>query len=59
MSSIAQVAEAMQRVLTRRAKELERETDCVQRSTAQLDGPTCSQTTVCGWMDNPEASYPQ
>ncbi len=59
MSSISQVAEAMQRVLTRRAKELERETDFVQRSTAQLDGPTFSQTTVFGWMDNPEASYPQ
>src|SRR5260370_762405 len=30
-----------------------------QRSTAQLDGPTFSQTTVFGWMDNAEASYPQ
>jgi len=59
MSSISQVAEAMQRVLTRRAKELERETDFVQRSTAQLDGPMFSQTTVFGWMDNPEASYAQ
>lgn len=59
MSSIPQVAEAMQRVLTRRAKELERETGFVQRSTAQLDGPTFSQTTVFGWMDNAEASYPQ
>jgi len=59
MSSISQVAEAMQRVLTRRAKELERESGFVQRSTAQLDGPTFSQTTVFGWLDNPEASYPQ
>ncbi len=59
MSSIPQVAEAMQRVLTRRAKELERETGFVQRSTAQLDGPTFSQTTVFGWMANAEASYPQ
>src|SRR5258708_39988173 len=59
MSSIPQVAEAMQRVLTTRAKELERETGFVQRSTAQLDGPTVSQTTVFGWMDNAEASYPQ
>ena len=59
MSSIPQVAEAMQRVLTTRAKELERETGFVQRSTAQLDGPTFSQTTVFGWMDNAEASYPQ
>src|SRR5260370_3945736 len=59
MSSISQVAEAMQRVLTRRAKELERESGFVQRSTAQLDGPTFSQTTVFGWMENAEARYPQ
>lgn len=59
MSSITQVAEAMKRVLTRRAKELERETGFVQRSSVQLDGPTFVQTTVFGWMDNPEASYGQ
>jgi Transposase DDE domain len=59
MSSIAQVSDAMQRVLTRRAKELERETRFVERSTARLDGPTFVQTTVFGWLDNAEASYPQ
>jgi hypothetical protein len=59
MSSISQVAEAMQRVLTRRAKELERASGFVQRSTAQLDGPTFVQTTVFGWMANAEASYAQ
>ena len=59
MSSIPQVAAAMQHFLTRRAKELEREIGFVQRSTAQLDGPTFAQTTVFGWMDSPEASYPQ
>jgi hypothetical protein len=59
MSSIAQVSGAMRHVLTRRAKELERETGFVERSTAQLDGPTFVHTTVFGWMDNPEASYPQ
>jgi hypothetical protein len=59
MSSITQVSGAMQRVLTTRTKELERETDFVQRSTAQLDGPIFAQTTVFGWMDTPEASYPQ
>src|SRR6266480_920630 len=57
MSSIAQVADALKRVLTRRAKELERETDFVQRSTAQLDGPSFAQMTVFGWLDTPEASY--
>lgn len=59
MSSISQVADALKRVLTTHAKEQERETGFVQRSTAQLDGPTFSQTTVFGWMDNAEASYPQ
>ena len=59
MSSISQVADALKRVLTTHAKELERETGFVERSTAQLDGPTFSQTTVFGWMDTPEASYPQ
>ena len=59
MSSISQVAEAMERVLTSSALKLERETGFVQRSTAQLDGPTFAQTTVVGWMENPEASYGQ
>jgi Transposase DDE domain len=59
MSSIAQVAEAMKRVLTTQAKELERASGFVQRSTAQLDGPAFAQTTVFGWMGNAEASYTQ
>jgi hypothetical protein len=59
MSSISQVSEALRRVLTTRAKELERKTGFVERSTAQLDGPTFVQTTVFGWLDNAEASYPQ
>src|SRR5437763_10086493 len=59
MSSIAQVSDALRRVLTRRAKELGRETGFGERSTAQLDGPTFVQTTVFGWLDSPEASYGQ
>ena len=59
MSSIAQVSEALRRVLTTRAKERERETGFVERSTAQLDGPTFVRTTVFGWLDNAEASYAQ
>src|SRR5947209_9631796 len=59
MSNVPQVAEAMHKVLTTQAKEQERPTDFVQRSTAQLDGPTFVQTTVFGWMDQPEASYSQ
>lgn len=59
MSSIAQVSETMQTILTSRAKALERESGFVERSTAQLDGPIFSQTTVLTWMQNAEASYAQ
>jgi hypothetical protein len=40
------VSDALRRVLTTRAQELESETGFVERSTAQLDGPTFVQTTV-------------
>jgi len=59
MSSIAQIAEAMQRVLRTHAKEVERQTGFVQRSTAHLDGPAFAQMTVFGWLDQPEASNAQ
>jgi hypothetical protein len=59
MSSIAQVSDVLKRVLSTRTKQLERETGFVERSTAQLDGPTFVHTTVFGWLDNPEASYAQ
>src|SRR2546429_1907497 len=59
MSSIAQVSETMQTILTSRAKALERETGFVERSTAHLDGPIFSQTTVLTWMHTPDASYSQ
>lgn len=59
MSTVPQVAEAMQKVLTTQAKAQERQTGFVQRSTAQLDGPSFVQTTVFGWMAQPEASYSQ
>ena len=59
MSSISQVSDALRRVLTTRAKEREREMGFVERSTAQLDGPTFVQTTVFGWLETPEASAPE
>jgi Transposase DDE domain len=59
MKSVSQLAEVLQTVLTTRAKDIERETGFVQRSTAQLDGPSFAQTTVLCWMDEPEASYSQ
>src|SRR6059058_5459745 len=59
MSTVPQVAQAIQRVLTTQAKEQERQTGFVKRSSAQLDGPLFVQTTVFGWMAQPEASYSQ
>ena len=59
MSSISPVSDALRQVLTRRAKARERETGFVERSTAQLDGPTLVQTTVFGWLEKPDASYAQ
>ncbi len=56
MSNIPQVADALKRVLTLHAKQLERKTGFVERSTAQLDGPIFAQTTVFGWLDTPEVS---
>ena len=59
MSSITQVSDTMQTILTSRAKELERESGFVERSTAQLDGAIFSQTIVLTWMHTAEASYTQ
>jgi hypothetical protein len=59
MSSISQVSDTMQTILTSRARALERETGFVERSTAQLDGAIFSQTTVLTWMHTPQASYSQ
>ncbi len=59
MSSVPQVASAIQRVLTTRAKELERASGFVERSSAQVDGPIFAQTTVLCWMNEPQASYSQ
>ncbi len=59
MSSITQVSESMQRILSTRAKALERQTGFVERESAQLDGPVFAQTTVLTWMHSAEASYTQ
>lgn len=59
MSSIPQVSDLIQTILSSRAKALERETGFVSRSTAQLDGPIFSQTLVLTWMQQPDASYSQ
>jgi hypothetical protein len=59
MSSIPQVSQSMERILTTRAKALERETGFVQRSTAERDGPIFTQTCVLTWMHTPQAGYSQ
>jgi hypothetical protein len=57
MSSVAQVSEAIQQVLTVFAKAIEREVGFVERSTAKLDGATFAQMTVVCWLHTPDASY--
>lgn len=59
MSSIPQVSETMQTILTSRAKALERGTGFVQRASVELDGPIFTQTTVLTWMQTPDARYSQ
>ena len=50
MSSISQVSDALKRVLTARAKELERETGFVERSTAQsMDRSSRKRRSSVGW----------
>lgn len=56
MNSIAQVAAALEPLLTSRANELARETGFVQRE-SKVTGAVFAQTLVCGWMEQPEASY--
>lgn len=59
MSSITQVSDSIQTMLKSRAKELERQTGFVERTSAQLDGPAFAQTTVLTWMQTAEASDTQ
>ena len=55
MNTIAQIATAMQTVLTTEAARLGRKVGFVQR-TGKLGGSTFVQTLVFGFMDNPEAT---
>ncbi|HZU00164.1 MAG TPA: IS4 family transposase [Ktedonobacteraceae bacterium] len=57
MSSIPQVSQAMQTILSTRATALERSTGFVQRSSVQLDGAKFAQTCVLTWMQKPDARY--
>ena len=55
MTTIAQVAQALQELLGARATELERTSGFVQR-TSKLTGSAFLQTLVFGWLANPEAT---
>lgn len=59
MSSVPQVSEAIQQVLSERATALERSTGFVQRESAQLRGAPFVQSLVFGFLANPQASYSQ
>ncbi len=52
MTTIPQVAQAMQEIVTSTADEAGRATGFVQR-TSPLGGATCSQTLVFGFLANP------
>jgi hypothetical protein len=56
MNTIAQIAKAMQTVLTTTANRLGRKVGFVQRS-GKLDGGSFVQTLVFGFMDKPQATY--
>ena len=53
MTTIAQVAAALQPVLTEQASVLARQSGFVQRQ-SKLDGATFVQALTFGWLDNPD-----
>ncbi len=55
MSTVTQVRQALQEILTEEADELGRQTGFVQRA-RKFSGATFVQTLLFGWMANPEAS---
>lgn len=58
MTSITQVEEALKRLLNERARELARQTGCVQRE-REFSGATLAQTLIFSWQQHPEATLEQ
>lgn len=58
MSSVAQVSQSMQRILTTVADQAARETGFVRRE-SKLGGAELAQTLVLGWLDDPDATLEQ
>jgi hypothetical protein len=56
MTSIPQVAEAIQRILTAEADQLAREVGFIQRERV-LSGADFVQTLLLGWLQEPEIAY--
>src|SRR5688572_29098449 len=59
MSSIAEVAQALQYVLTELPERLAWQTGFSHRPTAKLTGAVLVQTLVLGWLAEPQASLGQ
>ena len=58
MSILLQVPDKMQKILQTVADEAALTTGLVERK-RKLTGSALTQTLVCGWLENPEASYQQ
>jgi hypothetical protein len=58
MTSVAEIGQALKRVLTETATQAARATGFVQRA-SKLTGAGFVQTTVLGWLQNPNASLSQ
>lgn len=58
MTNIAQVEQELSRLLSERARELARQTGCVQRERA-FNGATLAQTLIFSWQQHPDASLEQ
>src|SRR6266446_2845527 len=58
MSSVAQVAESLKRIMEERATELAKQTGCIQRE-RKFSGADLVQTLVFGGPQHPDASLEQ
>ena len=56
MASVSEIGQAMETILSTRANEMARATGFVKRN-SKLTGAGFVQTTVIGWLQNPDASY--
>jgi hypothetical protein len=55
MSSVSQIASALQEVLNEQANELAKETTCIQRE-RQISGADFAQALIFGWLQEPQTT---